>query len=107
VLKTFNYASNPPIIIEVSSTRFEDWKELLKTKVTPQTQMVCCLIQGNRGNGALYKPLKNFFLTERPIPSQIMLSGTINKRKILLHFYFVYFIFTFILFLIYQIIKLN
>jgi hypothetical protein len=84
VLKTFNYASNPPTVIEVSSTRFEDWRDLLKSKLTQQTQIVCCLIQGNRGNGPLYKPLKNFFLTERPIPSQIMLSGTINKRNVFL-----------------------
>jgi len=71
------------MVIEVSGNRFEDWRDILKSKVTPQTQLVVCLIQGNRGNGQLYKPLKNFLLTERPIPSQIMLSGTINKRKLL------------------------
>lgn len=82
VLKTFNYASGAPVKIEVKSNRFEDWRNLLLNKLTPQTQMVVCLISGNRGNGPLYKPLKNFLLTERPVPSQILLSGTINKRKL-------------------------
>ncbi len=84
MLKTFNYVSNPPTVLEINSFRFEDWKEQIKGNVTPQTQIVCCLIQGNKGNGQLYKPLKNFLLTERAIPSQIMLSGTINKRKFLI-----------------------
>ncbi len=46
-----------------------------------------CLIQGNKGNGQLYKPLKSFLLTERAIPSQIVLSGTINKRIYIEIFY--------------------
>lgn len=73
--------AEPPMQIEVQGSRFEDWKKLLLNNVSLNTQLVVCLISGNRGNGGLYKPLKNFLLTERPIPSQIMLSGTINKRK--------------------------
>jgi hypothetical protein len=80
-MKTFNYQASPPNVIEVQGYKFDEWKKILLGKLTLHTQLVVCLISGNRGNGPLYKPLKNFLLTERPVPSQIMLSGTINKRK--------------------------
>ena len=42
---------------------------------------VILIIPGSRGKGPLYSSLKKFLLTTCPIPSQIILSGTISKGK--------------------------
>ena len=42
---------------------------------------VILIIPGSRGKGPLYSSIKKFLITKCPIPSQIVLSGTISKGK--------------------------
>jgi aubergine len=44
-------------------------------------QAVVLLLPGNKGNCKLYDDLKRFLLEEYPIPSQVVLCGTIQRGK--------------------------
>jgi len=43
--------------------------------------MLICVLQGAKGKGVIYKELKKFLISEIPIPSQVILTSTINKPK--------------------------
>jgi hypothetical protein len=58
-----------------------DWADAIKNQTSPKTQMLICVLQGAKGKGVIYKELKKFLITEIPIPSQVILTSTINKRK--------------------------
>lgn len=65
----------------VKSNNYSDWEQTVYSNLNPATQIVILLIPGSRGKGALYKDLKTLFMTKCPIPSQVVLAGTISKGK--------------------------
>lgn len=78
VQSTFNYQLSKPEVFPIRSINFNDWKTEIK-KCKQNTQAVVCIIPGQRGKGALYNDIKKLLLTEVPIPSQVVLAGTISK----------------------------
>lgn len=81
VLSTFRYKTGELKKFGVRSNNFNDWKGAVMNNLNPSTQAVILLIPGNRGKGPLYKDLKTLLLTQCPIPSQVVLVGTISKGK--------------------------
>jgi hypothetical protein len=82
VLKTFKYKTDEIKKISVRSNNYNDWENAIKNNLNSSTQFVVLLIPGSRGKGPLYKDLKNLLFTKFPIPSQVVLAGTISKGKI-------------------------
>lgn len=81
VLNTFRYKTSEIKKIGVKSNNYRDWEMAIKNNLNPSVQAVILLIPGSRGKGPLYKDLKKLLLTECPIPSQVVLVGTISKGK--------------------------
>jgi aubergine-like protein len=78
---SFNYPMDKPRIIRVEGNQFRDWEKVLQTSELQKDDAVILIIPGNRGKGPLYSQLKKLLITNLPIPSQIILSGTITKGK--------------------------
>lgn len=71
--------------IAVRGNNMRDWEAAIKKNTSENTQMIICAIPGNRGKGPLYKELKKTLLVNYPIPSQVILVGTITKRKMFIN----------------------
>ena len=69
-------------MIKVDGFQFSNWETAIKNNINLENDSVVILIiPGSRGKGPLYGALKRFLITKCPIPSQIILSGTISKGK--------------------------
>lgn len=64
----------------------KDWVETVSKQLTPKMQMLLCVIPGIKGKGHLYYDVKKYLLSSIPIPSQVILTGTMTKRKDLINF---------------------
>lgn len=78
----FNYHAKEANIVKVSSPMFNDWEKAIKDNLN--TKVIACvlILPGVKGcpNG-LYTMVKRLLLTEIPVPSQVILSSTIEKSK--------------------------
>lgn len=81
VQSTFNYKMNKPEVYHVKSQNNKDWEAELSRVLNPNIQAVVLIIPGSRGKGQLYNDMKRLLLGKYPIPSQIVLSGTLAKGK--------------------------
>lgn len=81
VQKSFKYQIAQPKLICVKSQNFRDWEESIKNNITPDVQAVVLILGGPKGKGANYNELKHLLTVKYPIPSQVILSSTINKRN--------------------------
>jgi aubergine len=79
VQATFNYKMDKPEVCLVKSQNFRDWETELSRVLNPNIQAVVLIIPGSRGKGQLYNDLKRLLMGKYPIPSQIILSGTLAK----------------------------
>ena len=61
--------------------RADNWIKELKKELDLGVQMVVLLLPGQKGKCTLYDDVKRFLLEEFPIPSQVVLVGTIAKGK--------------------------
>lgn len=61
--------------------RFDGWKKALKSQLNEGVQMVVLLLPGTKARCPLYDDCKKFLLEEYPIPSQVVLTSTIQKGK--------------------------
>lgn len=61
--------------------RVDNWIKVLKQKLKEGIQMVVLLLPGQKGKCQHYDDVKKFLLTEFPVPSQVVLVGTIAKGK--------------------------
>jgi len=59
----------------------ENWKKELQSKLNCGVQAIVLLLPGQKGKNNIYDEVKRFLLTEYPIPSQVVLCGTISKGK--------------------------
>jgi aubergine len=81
---TFNYQMRPPAVFLVKSQNYRDWEaEISRTLENNKNnvQAVVLIIPGNRGKGQLYNDVKRLLMGKFPIPSQVVLSGTLAKGK--------------------------
>ena len=79
--KEFNFPLGPPNAVKVNGNRIQDWEAAIKSNLDPTYQIIIFIIPGKFGKGALYKDLKTLTLTECPIPTQVILTGTLLKPK--------------------------
>ena len=61
--------------------RVDAWIKTLKEQLNEGVQMVVLLLPGAKGRCNLYDDVKKFLLTEFPIPSQVVLTSTIQRGK--------------------------
>ena len=61
--------------------RVDAWIKTLKEQLNEGVQMVVLLLPGSKGRCNLYDDVKNYLLTEFPIPSQVVLTSTIQRGK--------------------------
>jgi len=59
----------------------DNWKKELKSKLNAQVQAVVLLLPGQKGRNNLYDEVKRCLLTECPVPSQVVLTNTIQRGK--------------------------
>jgi hypothetical protein len=81
-LDTCGYDKTEPQMCEVKpAQRADNWVKVMKQKLKEGVQMVVLLLPGQKGKCTLYDDVKKFLLTEFPVPSQVVLVGTIAKGK--------------------------
>jgi aubergine-like protein len=106
VQKSFNYQLAAPVSIIVRGTQFKDWEEAISSNIKPDCQVVVLVIPGAKGKGFIYNDVKRLLCCRFPIPSQVILSSTLTKRKFISLFnlfflttdcYFIIFLFKFYL----------
>jgi len=61
--------------------RIDNWIKALKEHLNEGVQMVVLILPGQKGKPNLYNDVKKFLLTEYPIPSQVILTSTIQRGK--------------------------
>lgn len=61
--------------------RVDAWIKALQEQLNEGVQMVVLLLPGSKGRCNLYDDVKKFLLTEFPIPSQVVLTSTIQRGK--------------------------
>lgn len=61
--------------------RADAWIRALKEQLNEGVQMVVLILPGSKGKCMLYDDVKRFLLTEYPIPSQVILTSTIQRGK--------------------------
>ena len=61
--------------------RAEAWVKALQEQLNEGVQMVVLLLPGSKGRCNLYDDVKRYLLTEFPIPSQVVLTATIQRGK--------------------------
>lgn len=81
VIKTYNVDCNKPRLFAVRTDRWDDWERELKTNLNPQVQAVICVLPGARGKSRLYDDLKRLVISQLPVPTQCILTGTLKKEK--------------------------
>jgi len=78
---TINYDSQRPKEFAIRSNQFREWEKVLKANLNPGVQCVVLLLPGAKGKAPLYDDLKRLLLKDLPVPSQVVLAGTISKGK--------------------------
>lgn len=77
-LDTCGYDKTEPRMCEVKgAVRADGWIKSLKAQLKAGVQMVVLLLPGQKGKCTVYDDVKRFLLTEFPVPSQVVLVGTI------------------------------
>ena len=81
-LDQVGYESSDPAVYPVKpGMRSDAWIRELKNQLNDGVQMVVLILPGAKGRTPLYDDIKRFLLTEYPIPSQVVLAGTISRGK--------------------------
>jgi hypothetical protein len=88
VQQSFKYNMGEPRRVYVKSQNFRDWEEQIRNTIgnSQDVTAVVLIIPGSKGKGHLYNDIKRLFCVDYQIPSQVVLSSTLNKRKIFLIF---------------------
>lgn len=81
-LQTCGYdKSEPKMCMVKPAVKPDNWIKELKKQLDEGVQMVVLLLPGQKGKCTLYDDVKRYLLEEFPIPSQVVLVGTIQKGK--------------------------
>ncbi|KAL4459889.1 hypothetical protein ABPG74_003415 [Tetrahymena malaccensis] len=71
---------NEPNYFTVEGQSQDELKRLIDS-FPPDVDFIVFILQGAKGKGKNYQYLKQFLLKEKPIPSQMILQGTIKSSK--------------------------
>ncbi|CAG9313019.1 unnamed protein product [Blepharisma stoltei] len=80
VIKTYNVACSRPVVISLRSDRWDEWERTLSNP-NNNSQLIVCVLPGQRGKSRLYDDLKRYVLAVKPIPVQAVLTGTLKREK--------------------------
>ena len=83
--RTYNYPIRQPRLFTVDKPDWESWKRVFQDKLDRSVQFVILILPGRKKNAPLYDDIKRFFLSEMPIPTQVVLTETLkgkNERSI-------------------------
>lgn len=78
---SFRYNIAMPKEITVDSPNFKDWETAITKNVTLECQAVVLIIPGSKGRPNIYSEVKRLLTAKIPVPSQVVLAGTILKPK--------------------------
>ncbi len=83
VAGSFKYHIQPPLKVFVKSQNLRDWEEEIRKNLgnAQDVTAVVLIIPGSKGKGNLYNDLKRLFCVQYQIPTQVILTSTLNKRK--------------------------
>ena len=81
VQESFKYQMGDPNVVYVKSTQFRDWEEAITKSISKETQTALLIIPGSKGKGLIYNDVKKLLTLKYPIPSQVVLTSTLMKRK--------------------------
>jgi len=77
-LDTCGYEKTEAKMVQVKpAIKPDNWIRELKKSLDKDVQMVVLLLPGQKGKCTLYDDVKRYLLEEFPIPSQVVLVGTI------------------------------
>jgi hypothetical protein len=81
-IQSFNYHTKPPKLVRVRSKIFADWEQVLRDSLTPHDIAAILILPGTKGvPNPLYDDIKRLLLVDIPVPSQVILSSSIEQSK--------------------------
>lgn len=81
-LDQVGFESDEPQMYSVRpGMKADAWIRELQKNLNDGIQMVVLILPGAKGKNTLYDDIKRYLLTEYPIPSQVVLAGTISRGK--------------------------
>lgn len=80
-VKGFQVLCEKPAMFAVNSDKWQDWDRVLRASLNPTVRVVICVLPGNKGKSRLYDDLKRMTFSCFPVPSQVILTGTLKKDK--------------------------
>jgi hypothetical protein len=79
---TFNYFTKEPKVVLIKSRSYAEWDEVLRQTLSPHVLAAILIIPGKKGYAnPLYEDLKKLLICDIPVPSQMILSQTIDRAK--------------------------
>jgi len=81
VSKSFKLKCKPPVMFTLDTERWEDWDSKLRSILSPKVKILICVLTGYRGKSKLYDSLKMLTLSNLPVPTQVVLTGTLKKEN--------------------------
>jgi aubergine-like protein len=87
IRKQYGFAEGRPKCFSIPVARrgqeWQEWDRVLREKVTRGSgvQLIVCILPGSRGKSSLYDNLKRLTLSTIPVPSQVVLNGTLRKDR--------------------------
>lgn len=81
VQESYNYQIANPNLVYVKSIQFRDWEEAITRNISKDVQTVLLIIPGAKGKGFIYNDVKKLLTLKYPVPSQVVLTSTLMKRK--------------------------
>ena len=81
-LKQSHYRFSKPREVKVENTEWRTWEKAFRDNLNQDVQLVILILPGKKKNSPLYEHVKRYFLSEMPIPTQVVLSETIGDKKI-------------------------
>ena len=79
-LQTFDFKMRQPRIFTIESNSFNEWKRRLENELNESVQAVVLILSGPKKAAPLYNDLKHLLLTKIPIPSQVVLTKTLQGK---------------------------
>ncbi|XP_078682113.1 piwi-like protein 1 isoform X3 [Branchiostoma floridae x Branchiostoma belcheri] len=73
---------NKPIMCEIPDDRTDNYLRTMREQMNDKTQMVVCLLSSQRKDR--YDAIKKFCCVDHPVPSQVIVSRTLNKKQMLM-----------------------
>ncbi|KAI8512036.1 Piwi-like protein 1 [Branchiostoma belcheri] len=73
---------NKPIMCEIRDDRTDNYLRTMREQMNDKTQMVVCLLSSQRKDR--YDAIKKFCCVDHPVPSQVIVSRTLNKKQMLM-----------------------